>query len=536
MTIHRVRWNSVVALLALATMVGCQGISTSNPTQQQPSAGQITLKPSSVSFGTVKVGYNQSQTVTMTNSGGSSVTISKATVTGTGFSVSGLSLPLDLSAGQGQSFTITFAPQSTAASNGNLAVVNTSATSPVNVPLSGNPATEGALTANPSSLDFGSVQVGSNQPLTETLTNSGGSAITVTQATLTGTGFSISGLSLPLNLAAGQSQPFTVTFAPQSVGSSNGNIAFTSSGLNPTVNVPLSGNGLSAGALTASPSSLSFGRVQVGNKQAVYETLTNSSGSSTVTISQADITGTGFSMSGLTPPVVLTPGQHYTFSVTFTPPSAGNDSGTISVTSDASDPNLSIPLTGTGTNAPVGQLSVSPTTIPFGNITVGSYGTQTGTLSATGASVTVTAGPVSNSAFSLSGLSFPVTIPAGQNAQFTVTFTPQASGQASGTISFASNAANSPTVASLTGTGVYTVTLSWTASNSQNVSGYNIYRGTVSGGPYNTKLNSVLDANTNYTDSTVAGGQTYYYVTTAVNSSNEESVYSNQAQAVIPAN
>ena len=533
------RWNALVVLLSLATMLGCQGISTGNtPQQQQPSAGQITVLPSSVSFGKVQVGNNQSQPMTMSNSGGSSVTVTKATVTGTGFSVSGLSLPFDLPAGQSQPFTVTFAPQSAAASSGNLAIINNGATSPVNVPLSGNGQTEGALTANPSSLDFGSVQVGSNQPLSETLANSGGATITVTQASVTGTGFSISGLSLPLNLAAGQNQSFTVTFAPQSAGSSNGNIALTSSGSNPTVNVPLTGNGLAPGALTPSPSSLGFGNVQVGKSEPVYETLTNSSGSSSVTISEASITGTGFSMSGLNPPVVLTPGQHYTFSVTFAPPSAGNDSGSISVTSDGSDPNLTIPLTGAGTTAPVGQLSVTPTTIAFGNVTVGSYGTQPGTLTASGTSVTVTAGTVDNAAFSLSGLSFPVTIPAGQNAQFTVTFTPQAGGQATGTLSFASNAANSPTVASLTGTGVvgsHTVSLTWNASTSQNITGYNVYRGTVSGGPYG-KINSALDPNTSYTDSTVANGQTYYYVTTAVNSSNEESGYSNQAEAVIPAN
>jgi len=533
------RWNALVVLLALATMLGCQGISTGNtPQQQQPSAGQITVQPISVSFGKVQVGNNQSQPMTMTNSGGSSVTVTKATVTGTGFSVSGLSLPLDLPAGQSQPFTVTFAPQSAASSSGNVAIINNGATSPVNVPLSGNGQTDGALTANPPSLDFGSVQVGSNQPLSETLTNSGGSAITVTQANVTGTGFSISGLSLPLNLAAGQNQSFTVTFAPQSAGTINGNIALTSSGSNPAVNVPLAGNGLAPGALTPSPSSISFGNVQVGNNQSVYETLTNSSGSSSVTISQASITGAGFSMSGLNPPVVLTPGQHYSFSVTFAPTSAGNDSGSISVTSDASDPNLAIPLTGTGTTAPVGQLSVSPTSFPFGNVTLGSYGTQPGTLSASGTSITVTAGTIDNAAFSLSGLSFPVTIPAGKNAQFTVTFTPQAGGQATGTLSFVSNAANSPTVASLTGTGVlgsHTVSLTWNASTSQNITGYNIYRGTVSGGPY-SKINSALDPNTNYTDGTVANGQTYYYVTTAVNSGDEESTYSNQAQAVIPAN
>lgn len=471
----------------------------------------------------------------MTNSGGSSLTVNTVTATGTGFSVSGLSLPLTLAANQSQGFTVVFAPQSSGTMKGNLAIVNTGSTPTVDVPLSGDSSTDGVLTANPLSLNFGSVLVGSNQTLPETLTNSGGSSLTVTQVNATGAGFSVSGLSLPLTLGAGQSQPFNVTFAPSATGSSSGNLAIVSSST-PTINVALSGTGLADGALTPSPSSLSFGNVQVGNNQQLSETLTNSGGSN-VNISQATVSGTGFGMSGLNPPLVLTPGQRFTFTVTFTPPSSGNYSGSVSVVSDASNPNLGIPLTGTGIPVPKGQLSVSPTSIDFGNVTVGTQATRTGTLSATVAAVTVSSGIVNGSAFSLSGLSFPVTIPAGQQVQFSVKFTPSANGVASGSVTFTSDASNSPTIESLTGTGVpaaqHSVSLSWNASSSQDVIGYNIYRGVQSGGPY-SRINSVLNASTVYTDTSVVDGQTYYYVTTAVDSSNQESGHSNDAQAVIP--
>lgn len=78
----------------------------------------------------------------------------------------------------------------------------------------------------------------------------------------------------------------------------------------------------------------------------------------------------------------------------------------------------------------------------------------------------------------------------------------------------------------------HSVTLNWTASTST-VAGYNVYRGTISGGPY-TILNSSLVIGTTYTDSTVVAGQTYYYVTTAADASNNQSAYSNEAQAVVP--
>ena len=80
---------------------------------------------------------------------------------------------------------------------------------------------------------------------------------------------------------------------------------------------------------------------------------------------------------------------------------------------------------------------------------------------------------------------------------------------------------------------VHSVTLNWIASVSVNISGYNIYRSTTSGGPYG-KLNSTLAAGTTFLDSAVVAGQTYYYVATAVDISNNESAFSTEAQAVVP--
>ncbi len=78
-----------------------------------------------------------------------------------------------------------------------------------------------------------------------------------------------------------------------------------------------------------------------------------------------------------------------------------------------------------------------------------------------------------------------------------------------------------------------TVALTWVASTSSGVTGYNVFRGSNSGGPYNLITPSKVSG-TSYTDTTVVGGNTYYYVVTAVNSSNLSSVNSNQASAAIP--
>ena len=84
-----------------------------------------------------------------------------------------------------------------------------------------------------------------------------------------------------------------------------------------------------------------------------------------------------------------------------------------------------------------------------------------------------------------------------------------------------------------TATVSHSVSLTWTASNSPSIAGYNVYRSTTNGGSY-TQINSSLVATTSYTDTNVTAGQTYYYVTTAVDTSNNQSAYSTQAQATVP--
>ena len=80
----------------------------------------------------------------------------------------------------------------------------------------------------------------------------------------------------------------------------------------------------------------------------------------------------------------------------------------------------------------------------------------------------------------------------------------------------------------------HSVNLSWDASTSNNIVGYNVYRGPTANGPF-TKINTSLDTTTGYTDTTVQSGETYFYVATAVDNQNEESDYSNIGEAVIPA-
>jgi hypothetical protein len=506
-------------------------ILTAGATGTGATPGALTPSPSTLNFGNVAVGTKQSQPGSLTNSGGANITVSQATAAGTGFSLSGLNLPLTLAPGQTAGFTVTFAPQSSGSASGSIAFSGTMPTATMT--LAGAGLASGSLAANPASVTFGNVQVGTPQSQTVTLTNGGTAAAIISAATSTGTGFSISSLTSPLTIQPGQAATFTVTFSPATTGSVSGNILIVSNASNPSLNIPLSGTGATVGALVANPTSVTFTGVQIGSTQTKSAVISNSGGSS-LTISNATVSGTGFATSGLNVPATLIGGQSLTFSITFTPQSSAAVSGSLALTASGSVPNLSIALSGTGSSP--GTLSVSPASVNFGNVTIRANQSQTGTLTASGSGVTISSAASSNAEFALSGLTLPLSLSSGQSASFTVTFTPQASGATSGSISFTSNATNAPVAQSVSGTGTaavqHSVSLSWTASTST-VVGYNIYRGSQNGGPY-TAISTGNGAGTTYTDSTVRAGQTYYYVVTDVDSAGNESVYSNQAQAVVP--
>ena len=149
--------------------------------------------------------------------------------------------------------------------------------------------------------------------------------------------------------------------------------------------------------------------------------------------------------------------------------------------------------------------------------------------------MTLSSASSSNSVFTLGGLSLPVTLAAGQSVPFTVTFAPKTTGIASANIAFLTSSSTSATETA-TGSGgtiQHTVDLSWNASTSTSIAGYNVYRATSAGGPY-SRINSALNPAMSFSDSTVQSGQSYYYATTAVDTSGVESTYSNQVQVVVP--
>lgn len=294
----------------------------------------------------------------------------------------------------------------------------------------------------------------------------------------------------------------------------------------------------SVAGLVFNTASLDFGAVPVGGSRKSSITVTNSSAADggSVSVTNIVVTGPGFALIAPTSEFSLAPGQSATISLKFAPKAAGNAIGQLSIyvagTPESGDMSL------TGTTITGNQLVASPSTMSFGGVALGSSKTLTGTLSAGTSDVIVSSASWNGQGYSVSGLDFPLTVPANGTVTYSVVFVPQSSGPVSGGVIFVSDATNSPSTQTFSGNGgavsqasQHTVSLSWNLVGSA-VSGYNIYRGTQSGGPY-TRLNAGLQKGANFTDTNVRSGTTYYYVATAIDGG-VESAYSEEAIATIP--
>src|SRR5262249_14729807 len=156
--------------------------------------------------------------------------------------------------------------------------------------------------------------------------------------------------------------------------------------------------------------------------------------------------------SSVATPVTLSAGQSMTLQAKFAPTTAGAATGSVTITSNAQPTTSSVSLSGTGVSATY-TMSLTPGSVSFGNVNVGSSGTQTVQLGNTGnSSVTVSQVTASGSGVSVSGLTAPVTIAPSQSVPITVKFAPTISGAVAGSVNV-TNSEGIKTVAAVSAAG-----------------------------------------------------------------------------------
>lgn len=434
------------------TLLSLSGTATAAPSPQ------LTLSAGALSFGSVTVNTPTTQSLTLNSTGTAPVTIASATVVGSGFSLVDGDLPVRLNPGQSMVLQVQFNPSTTGAAAGRIVIrSNSSGSNGMAVTLSGSgtPAFTPQLKVSSSSLSFGDVTVNTAQTQSVTLNSTGTAPVTVTSGTIAGSGFSLVGGSFPATLAPGESMALKIRFNPSASGTATGQIVLSSnsSGSN-ALTIALAGNGTPAPAplLTVASGRLIFGNVTVGTSTTQTLTL-NSTGTSPVTVNALDVSGTGFVLTPSKLPAVLNPGQSMTLQVQFKPAATGTIRGQIAIDSDSSSGDATVYLRGTGTSPLDPELTVSSTSLSFGNVTTNTSVTRSLTLSSTGtASVTVNSATIAGGNFSLvSGGSFPITLTPGQSATLRIQFSPNAPGAAAGRLTINSNSSSGVETVSLSG-------------------------------------------------------------------------------------
>jgi hypothetical protein len=500
---------------------------------------QLTVSATSLSFGNVTVNSTATETITLKSTGTAPVTVNGAGISGTGYAVSGSTFPVSLNPGASLTLQVTFNPRTTGAHAGTLTISSNANATTVSLSGTGVTAPEPHLTASATSLSFGNVTVNSAATETITFKSTGTAPVTVNGAGISGTGYAVSGSTFPVSLNPGSSLTLQVTFDPKTAGASAGTLTISSNAN--AITVGLSGTGVATPVpqLTVSATSLSFGNVTV-NSTATETVTLKSTGTGPVTLSGVSVSGSGFSTAAIALPLKLNPGQTLNLQITFTPTVSGAATGSLVVTSDSS-PNATatVSLSGTGASASNPVLTISATSLNFGSIAIQSSATQVLTLTSTGnAPVTISKASITGSGFTISGLTFPVTLNPTIAVKLTVVFTPVAVGTSTGQLTITSNSTSGSTAfVSLSGTATsaqHSVNLSWSAplNSPAPVSGYRVYR--ADGNGSFTPLNASLLAQTSYADHSVQSGMAYTYYVTSVDAADVESSPSNQISVTIP--
>jgi hypothetical protein len=167
-------------------------------------------------FGKVAVGAARDVKFRVRNQGAAGVNLTAIAVNGSGFSAPNLpTLPYPLAPGTLLEFTVHFAASASATSSSANLIVNSIQTllTVTIAPTATIAVLPGCTGADP--IDFGRVQRGQSATCTFTLSNPNAQTITVATLAVTGNGFSPpAGVRAPIQLHAGESVQFTITFTP----------------------------------------------------------------------------------------------------------------------------------------------------------------------------------------------------------------------------------------------------------------------------------------------------------------------------------
>ena len=330
----------------------------------QPGAS-ATLTPGSLDFGNTAAGGTK--TLTYSSTGSDPVTVSSVVLGGAdaadfGVTENCTTAATGVAAGSSCTVDVTYTPRAGVASSATLTLADTTTGSPRTVALKGS--SLGKVGVDRTSVAFGNQKAGTTSP-TEivVVSNDGVAPLTVSGATLTGTGAAHYKLLSNgcTTLAPAGSCEIAVAFSPTSNGSKPAALALTTTGGN--TSVALSGAGTTP-TVTLSTTALAFADQNTGTTSAPKSVTLTNGGNASLFIDDVALTGTGstsFKLGTGSCATVgnLAPGSSCNASATFAPTSTGAKSATLVITGDGAANNVA--LTGNGLTPPDNTAPSAPT-------------------------------------------------------------------------------------------------------------------------------------------------------------------------------
>ena len=319
----------------------------------------LVFSPAAANFGNVGIGSSKTIQVTIKNIGPRDAILTRENLSGDMYTLTGTTPPVSVAPGADLVISIKFEPTKAGSAPGSVIIGSgvrafgkIYPTSLISYSLSGTGVAPVPLEATPSSVQFGSVPVGTSISQSVQLRNAGTQSATISSASVRGAGFTTIGLTTPMTLAAGSTKSFMLKFVPTGVGTDSGILTLTSSSAK-ELTLSMTGTGANdTRAISASPTSLSFGSGTVGSAQKLAVTLKNT-GNLNVTIAQVSLTGIDASVSSGLNGATIAPGQTATFLVTFAPKGAELMSGSLKISSNATNSPTVIALSGAGVSSRV---------------------------------------------------------------------------------------------------------------------------------------------------------------------------------------
>ena len=417
----------------------------------------LTVSPSSLAFGSVTTGASSPpQSVTLLSSSRTTVPVASITAP------AGYVITTNCSAGvppTGCTINVAFAPTTAGPDNGNLVIDAGGAT--YSVALSGTgtaPPRLLAATVSPSTLAFAPRSVGTRSPaVAVTVTNTGTSPLSILDIAISGDFGFDSACPVTTTLAPGASCDVNVTFAPLVTGLRGGTLTVTTNDPASPHTVALSGSGviLPTATLAIDPAAVDFGTLTLGTTSAVQLVTISNTGNADALLSTS--TNAPFALAA--PPAgrtacgsALVAGASCVVGLTFTPVVSGGVPGALVVTSNASNPRITVSLSGIGSAGPPPRALTVPSSLDFGGQAFGTRSAaRTLTLTNTTAlAITVTDIAVAGDFSADDGCAI---VPARGTCSLNVYFTPTARGARAGQVSITVAGDTRPYVVFLAGDG-----------------------------------------------------------------------------------